>query len=99
MTTPQRYVEDVIVDIVKMIAPERVTTRDDIAKITEHFDFQQVVDEILPLNEDETLDLLDTLAESLPKTLHKNTSQALSWRFYSRKRRCLMSKSFFFFFE
>jgi hypothetical protein len=46
MTTPQRYVEDVIVDIVKMIAPERVTTRDEIAKITEHFDFQQVLDEI-----------------------------------------------------
>lgn len=67
MTTPQLYVEDVIVDIVKMIAPERVTTRDEIAKITECFDFRQVLDEISTLNEGETLDLLDTLAQTLPQ--------------------------------
>lgn len=67
MTTPQLYVEDVIVDIVKTIAPERATTRDEIAKITECFDFRQVLDEITALSEDETLVLLDTLAQTFPQ--------------------------------
>lgn len=71
MTDQQIYVEDVIIDIAKKIAPELVTTRDEISKITECFDFRQVLDEITPLNEDETLDLLDTLATTLPQDAAK----------------------------
>jgi hypothetical protein len=85
MTTPQRSIEDVIVDVVKLIAlseSQHAKTFQDHRMLR----LSQVVDDILPLNEDETLDLLDTLAESLPKTLHKSTSQALSWRFYSCER-------------